>query len=374
MEFSIYPFDRYGKMRLYVRFFDQYDNEITRSTGITYSYNASNSEREAAKKKAEEHGKEIVIEYFDANETAYEQTGKNPRLSKFLKDEYWPYVESNCAACTLDRKKNNLKHFMSICKDRPMEAFRRLDIEHYKQQRLKQVKKITINIEIRSIKAAFNWAYKYEFIDRNPYIGQDFMFDVKSKKRAFTQQEINKLLEITEGKNIGLVIRLTYYTGMRLGEISGLTWNLVHLGDNPFLHIPSHLSKSGKARDIPLGQKALKIVEALQEKLNSKKQRLPKVYKNRSTEETYLLQKERGWGMYSKKGIQDKFRKAMNNAGLPKELTFHCLRHSFATHILEKNGNLYAVSKLMGHSSTQITQQFYDHTNGLNFRETADMI
>jgi site-specific recombinase XerD len=374
MDFSIYPFDRYNKIRLYVRFVDQFDNEIKRSTGISYTYKASNEERAKAKKQAEEEAKIIIQDYFSGNDQAYEFVDKNPRLSTFLKNEYWPHVEANCSSGTLTRYQNDLRHFIRICKDRPMHAFKRIDMERFKQARLKKAKKTTINIEIRSIKAAFNWAYKYDLIDRTPFKGQDFMFDVKSSKRAFTKKEISQLIDFTKGKNIGLVIRLTYYTGMRIGEISGLTWNYIHLDDQPFLQIPPHLSKSGKGRNIPLGKKALTVIHKLHDKLESKKKHMPKVYENRQLNDTYLLQKKRGWGQYRKRSIQDMFRKRMNEVGLPKELTFHCLRHSFATHILEKNGNLYKVSKLMGHSTTEVTQKFYDHTNNLNFRDTMDVL
>ena len=64
----------------------------------------------------------------------------------------------------------------------------------------------------------------------------------------------------------------------------------------------------------------------------------------------------------------------MNKAGLPKELKFHCLRHSFATHVLEKDANIYAVSKVMGHSTPNVTAQFYDHTTALNYRSVMDFL
>lgn len=374
MDFSIYPFKRYGKIRLYVRFEDHYDNEITRSTGISYLPDASNTERKQAKQEATKKAKQIVQEYFEDHQLVYQEPTKNPRLSNYLEQDYWPYAESNCSEGTFERYQTNLGHFLRICKDRPMDAYKRIDMERFKQARLKEVKKTTINVDMRGIKAAFTWAYKYDLIDKNPFKGQDFLFDVESTKRAFTVEEINRLLNVTEDRNIGLVIRLTYFTGMRLGEVSGLTWNYVHLDGNPFLHIPKELSKSGKPRDIPLGAKALSVVKDLKRTLEQKKQKNPVVYENRPPEETYLIQKKRGWGKYCDRSIQDMFRKVMNEAGLPKELTFHCLRHSFATHILSKNANLFGVSKLLGHSDTKVTQDFYDHTSGLNFREIADMI
>lgn len=374
MDFSIYPFKRYGKIRLYVRFEDHYDNEITRSTGISYLPDASDTERKQAKQEATKKAKQIVQEYFEDHQRIYQEPSKNPRLSNYLEQDYWPYAESNCSEGTFERYQTNLGHFLRICKDRPMDAYKRIDMERFKQARLREVNKTTINIDMRGIKAAFSWAYKYDLIDRHPFKGQDFLFDTRSRKRSFTYKEMSRLLEFTEGQNIGLVIRLAYYTGMRIGEVSGLTWNFVHLGDNPFLHITKELSKNDKPRDIPLEKKALNIVKQFKAKLEQKKKKHPAVYKNRPLEDTYLVQKKRGWGQYCIRSIQDRFRKVMDDAGLPRELTFHCLRHSFATHILSKNAQLLGVSKLLGHSDTKVTQEFYDHTSGLNFREIADMI
>jgi len=67
-------------------------------------------------------------------------------------------------------------------------------------------------------------------------------------------------------------------------------------------------------------------------------------------------------------------REYLKNIDLPKELTFHCLRHSFATHVLERGAGRYGVSKIMGHSSPAVTAAFYDHTTALNYRSVADLI
>ncbi len=90
--------------------------------------------------------------------------------------------------------------------------------------------------------------------------------------------------------------------------------------------------------------------------------------------ECYLLQKDRGYGQYELRSIQDMFRKTMNRAGLSKELTFHSLRHTFATNALKKGADIYGVSKIMGHSTPMVTSQFYDSTTALNYRDIADLL
>jgi integrase/recombinase XerC len=67
-------------------------------------------------------------------------------------------------------------------------------------------------------------------------------------------------------------------------------------------------------------------------------------------------------------------RKYMNEAGFPKELTFHRLRHTFATQALAKGADIFHVSKFMGHSTPMVTAQFYDHTSTLQFRAVTDLL
>jgi site-specific recombinase XerD len=219
----------------------------------------------------------------------------------------------------------------------------------------------------------FSWAYKNDYLDRNPYKGQDFLFDIKQNRRAFKAFEIQKLLTVTEGKMIGLVIRLAYYTGMRIGELSELKWEMVNIKDK-YIHLPSEITKTSTARSVPLGAKAFNVIKILENLLQTKMRKHPKWFENMAKEECYVLQKQRGFGQYEPRSIQDMFRKSMNEVGLPKELKFHCLRHSFATHLLEKGADIYAVSKIMGHSTPVVTSRFYDHTTALNYRHVAEMI
>ncbi|MDR8392220.1 tyrosine-type recombinase/integrase [Aliifodinibius sp. S!AR15-10] len=375
MKYAVYPFKRYKKIRYYVRFEDEYGNPKTLSTGINCSLNADKQTRSKAKDKAEQAGIEKVLNYF--KEQLEVQTNGNQAmvLSDYLEEYYYPRVRTNCAESTLVSYKGALNHFTRICSNRPLDGYKRSDINKYKLHRYDKegIRKTTINIELRSIKTAFTWAYKNDFLDNNPYKGLGFLFDVKSKKREFKKSEVKRLLKHTEGKMIGLVIRLAYFTGMRIGEMSALTWGEVDL-DNRRIAIPAHVTKTAEDRMIPLGDKAFNIVNILNSVLKSKMKNNTKIYNNRRKEDCFLLQKERGHGQYARRSIQQKFRRVMNDAGLPKELSFHCLRHSFATHVLENGGDLYKVSKILGHSTPMVTSLFYDHTEALNFRETANLI
>lgn len=372
MDYKIYPFKRDKKYRLYIRFFDEYGQIKHLSTGVTYPLQSTKKVRSKARKEAEKVAEDKIIEFYSGEKKA---KPKIESLRVFLDNHYYPHIRSNLRESTVVSYKNALTHFLRVCGSKPIAAYSKTDIQKYKVKRFdkEDIKKTTINIELRSIKAAFSWAYKNNYLDKHPFKGQDFLFKTKSKRREFKEHEYNKLLKQTEGKMIGLVIRLGYYTGMRIGELSKMKWRMVNL-EKRYIHLPHAITKSTKPRTIPLSPRAFNIIKILEAQLKEKRKKHSAWYKHKSMAECHVLQKMRGVGRYECRSVQDAFRKEMNAAGLPKELTFHSLRHTFATRTLENGGNINAVSKVMGHSTPMITSQFYDHSTALNYREVMELI
>jgi site-specific recombinase XerD len=77
-------------------------------------------------------------------------------------------------------------------------------------------------------------------------------------------------------------------------------------------------------------------------------------------------------GRLTAQGLQRIWKAAIKRAGLPKELSIHCARHTIAVHLLRKTGNLRQVQKQLGHASPAITANMYadvsfeDMQTGLN--------
>jgi len=372
MDFKIYPFKRDKKYRLFIRFHDEYGQKKHLSTGITYPLNSSKKVQEQAHKEAEKVAEDKIIAFYKGEK---EVKPKIESLRVYLSNHYYPHIRSNLKATTVVSYKGALTHFIRICGSKPIAAYSKTDIQKYKVKRFdkEDIKKTTINIELRSIKAAFSWAYKNDYLDKHPFKGQDFLFKAKSKRRAFKEHELEQLLKQTEGKMIGLVIRLSYYTGMRIGELSKLQWRMVNL-EKRYIHLTSTITKSAKSRIIPLSQQAFNLIKVLEAQLKQKRRKHPVWYKHKPFPSCHVLQKMRGVGRYECRSIQDTFRKQMNDAGLPTELTFHSLRHTFATRTLENGGDIYAVSKVMGHSTPMITSQFYDHSSALKYRDVMELL
>ncbi|MDR9409989.1 MAG: site-specific integrase [Balneolaceae bacterium] len=373
MEYKLYPFKREGKYRYYVRFNDEQGQRKNLSTGVTYPLKYTNKQKAQALKQAKKVAKQRVLEYFGMADK--KESFKVHRLSDYLEHHYYPHVRTNCAESTLVSYRNALTHFLRICGDKPLKAYKLSDLQYYKVHRFEkeQIKKTTINIELRSVKAAFNWAYKNEYVDKFSFRGQEYMFKTKPNRREFKMYELQRLLKQTEGKMIGQVIRLAYYTGMRIGELSDIQWQMINF-EKRFIDLPLQITKGNKPRKIPICRNAYYIIKFFKHVLEKKRENHPKWYKHKPFERCYVVQKKRGIGQYQPRSIQDMFRKEMNKAGLPKELKFHCLRHSFATHTLENGADINGVKKIMGHSTLGVIEQFYDHTTALDHRDVVELI
>jgi len=80
------------------------------------------------------------------------------------------------------------------------------------------------------------------------------------------------------------------------------------------------------------------------------------------TKNDYVFASERG-GKLTERTAQKVFEAALKNAKIPKDATFHSLRHSFATHLLENGVDVRYVQELLGHANIRTTQIYTKVTN-----------
>jgi integrase/recombinase XerD len=145
------------------------------------------------------------------------------------------------------------------------------------------------------------------------------------------------------------MLELLYATGMRVSELVGMPVSGVNL-DAGFCLIKG---KGGKERICPIGEIAMERVR------NYLEQARPVLLKGR--ESPLLFLNNRGQGM-SRQGFWKLLRHYALAAGITKHLTPHTLRHSFATHLLERGADLRFIQAMLGHADIGTTQ-VYTHVN-----------
>jgi integrase/recombinase XerD len=154
-------------------------------------------------------------------------------------------------------------------------------------------------------------------------------------------------LDTPRGVRDAAMLETLYATGLRASELVGLPMSALHLTEG-WLKVRG---KGGKERLLPLGEPA---IERLQAYLVGSREHLM-----RGRRTTQVFVNGRGEGM-TRQGFWKLLRGYAGQAGIIKPLSPHTIRHSFATHLLERGADLRSVQEMLGHSDISTTQ-IYTH-------------
>jgi integrase/recombinase XerD len=209
----------------------------------------------------------------------------------------------------------------------------------------------------------------YQFMLRERVIEQDPCEHLRAPRqwqklpKLLSLSQIEKLIEAPDtSRPTGLrdraMLELLYATGLRVSELCRLLFSDLHADTG----LVRTLGKGGKQRIVPVGRPALVAVENY---IELGRQTL---LKGRSSR--YLFVTGRGgpmtrqafWALLSVHG---------RKAGIFRGLTPHVLRHSFATHMLDRGADLRSVQILLGHADISTTQ-IYTHVTRSRLRETVE--
>ncbi|EDP97283.1 site-specific tyrosine recombinase/integron integrase [Kordia algicida OT-1] len=158
---------------------------------------------------------------------------------------------------------------------------------------------------------------------------------------VLSQKETIQLLKSIPNLKHKTILTVIYSCGLRVSELIDLKLSSIYLEENK-IHIVA--GKGKKDRYVTLAVRTKKLI---------------KIYIKKYAPEHYLIEGQKG-GKYATSSIQKFIKKYSNEAGLTKNVTPHTLRHSFATHLLEKGISLRYIQYILGHQNSKTTE-IYTH-------------
>ena len=277
-------------------------------------------------------------------------------LEQFL---HYLTVEKGLSKNTTDAYNHGLTRFFIHLRGKGVQEIREVDKFHIRgfllALRRKNLNTKSIVRDLAAIRSFFRFLIQEGILQSNPAEELDSPKVARTLPEILTLKEIEQILEQPDPQTpLGIrdraMLEMLYATGMRVSELTQLPTHQVNLEAGYVLVY----GKGSKERIIPLGSEALKWVTAYLKTARGpllKRKESPSLFVNRSGKG---MSRQRFWKTLKEYG---------RRAGLRKRITPHLLRHSFASHLLERGADLRSVQMMLGHvdiSSTQI----YTHVAG----------
>ncbi|MEP4535089.1 MAG: tyrosine-type recombinase/integrase [Cyclobacteriaceae bacterium] len=223
----------------------------------------------------------------------------------------------------------------------------------------------TVNRKIATLKSFFKFLQSREYIDQNP---ASRLKPLKTEKKLPSFVRENEMIDLLDeisfefsddfgGVRDKVLIELLYCTGIRLSELINLQERQV----NFFQGTIKVLGKRNKERVIPISDSFVKVIKEYLQIRNNE-------FQNASE---FLLVTNTGEKLYPMM-VYRTVRAYLSQVTTLSKKSPHVLRHTFATHLLDKGADLNAVKDLLGHTSLAATQ-VYTHNSMEKLKSAFDL-
>jgi integrase len=210
----------------------------------------------------------------------------------------------------------------------------------------------------RVLHASFHRAMLKGYLSANP-LNRDHLASLpkadEPEIEMYEDDEERRLIDAAQGTTLLPILMLCRYAGLRVSEALHLEWQDISWSRRTITvkRKGEWSPKSHKARRVPLAQRLYAYLDA--------NKRADGPVCPRPDGEPYH---HAPW---------DYFHALCRTIGV-RPLSFHALRHSFATRLLERGATHYQVSKLLGHSSTAVTEKFYGHVQAADLAKVMELL
>lgn len=275
-------------------------------------------------------------------------------MGQFIKLHAEIYLKPSTVRGYQDHFKLHLKEFFGEIK---LVDITPVIINRFMEQKIKSgLSNKTVNHLLTTLGTAFNWAVNNNYMIFNP-VSRVKKLKVQQKEMEFlTEEEIKKVLDVAEVEypDFYPILITAIYSGMRRGEVLGLTWNcidfnksIIKVRKSLYKGILSTPKTDCSIRDIQVPSKLIQVL---------------KQYKNFAVDNelNLVFTQKNGKPIDADNLMNRRYRKILKLAGV-KQIRFHDLRHTYASLLIAKDLNIKYIQKQMGHSSFEVTMNTYAH-------------
>lgn len=197
----------------------------------------------------------------------------------------------------------------------------------------------SIKLHMDIAKALFDFGVDMNYLRTNVMriVKPDAPSEV-THKRILTEEQVLKLIEAPKRQRDKLLLRLMYAAGLRVGEVCDLVWS--DLLSNGVLHI-----RQGKGQK----ERFVTLSEGVREKLTA--------YRDGAIDNDPIFKSQKG-GKLDESQVHRIVKAAARAVGISAEASAHWLRHSHASHSLDRGASIVAVRDTLGHSSIATTNKY----------------
>lgn len=292
-----------------------------------------------------------------------------------LVEEFLTYLktEKRCSAHTLRNYAVDFREISEYLKARHPECLDKEEIRwtemtifplrSYLGQVYGKLKPASLGRRIASLRSFYKYLAKRGLVKRNVALELSAPKLPKALPKFLDVDEAFRLMEIPEGEDFGArrdraILELFYSSGLRIGELTALRFAALDLSQA----LVRVRGKGNKERIVPFGPKAAQALEKYFEVRGS-------VVVQAGNEDVVFLGVQ---GKSVSPGVVAKMlQRYASKLGLPKKVTPHMLRHSFATHLMNNGADLRGIQELLGHASLSTTQK-YTHVSLDKLMEVYD--
>lgn len=268
-------------------------------------------------------------------------------------------VEKNFSQHTAKAYYSDILAFLIWLGDEECEAITFSKIREYLHfMQVYNYKKTTVARKIASLRTFYKYLHREQKIDNNPAENLISPKRPRELPKFLTTDEVEQILnnvniDTPAGYRNRAILELLWASGMRISELSGLNFGNLNLENNEI----TVFGKGAKERIILITDRAKRYIQGYLDfarPLVAKGYTLPAI-----TDESPVFINKTGYRLQTKM-VRNVINNIVEKIELPKKVTPHMFRHSFATHLIENGADLRVVQELLGHASISNTQ-IYTH-------------